>query len=430
MALGDCYSAGGPHSSLGEHPLGLAIDVVPGPGGSWELLAQAAHDFGWREQLRRHGLRVAAAGAVSVHRLERLPRTRRPRARRRPQGARALLLAAQPDAARHTRRDRPDAAGRRRRRATPTRPHPVTRQQGRPMPSRSPTAPSAPVDIDDVTGDPAPDPSATLIAQHADGAPPPGRRAPARGACGLAFDTPGGPVVVVCGLHGGAGTSSLAYALAATAALESRAPVLLCESDDVAGDIAHLTRTTSPLSLGALAAAYAAGAATRRRDARTRRRAARHRRRTPRSRSRCSRPARSPRSCSAASAHHGLTVIDAGTLRAPLEPRAAAGRDARRAGRRSRSPAAARPHARCWPASSCPRSPRRRSSPCEARGRGRDRGVRRAARELRELAEQHCDRVIFTAEHAGAIDLQHDRATRDADRARRRAAAPAARTRS
>ena len=49
MALGDCYSAGGPHKALGEHPIGLATDLVPGRGGSWELLAKAARDFGWRE---------------------------------------------------------------------------------------------------------------------------------------------------------------------------------------------------------------------------------------------------------------------------------------------------------------------------------------------------------------------------------------------
>ena len=62
-------------------------------------------------------------------------------------------------------------------------------------------------------------------------------------------------------------------------------------------------------------------------------------------------------------------------------------------------------------------------------GRGRDRGVRQAARELREVAEQHCDRVIFSAEHAGAIDLQHDhvRATLSALAG---ALLPASRTRS
>jgi hypothetical protein len=55
MALGDCYAAGAPHSSLGEHPLGLAIDVVPALGGSWELIGQAAHDFGWRESCAATG---------------------------------------------------------------------------------------------------------------------------------------------------------------------------------------------------------------------------------------------------------------------------------------------------------------------------------------------------------------------------------------
>ena len=31
MALGDCYSAGGPHKALGEHPLGLATDLGARP---------------------------------------------------------------------------------------------------------------------------------------------------------------------------------------------------------------------------------------------------------------------------------------------------------------------------------------------------------------------------------------------------------------
>ncbi len=49
MTATACYSVGGPHKALGEHPLGLAVDLVPGPGGSWDLLAKAAHDFGWRD---------------------------------------------------------------------------------------------------------------------------------------------------------------------------------------------------------------------------------------------------------------------------------------------------------------------------------------------------------------------------------------------
>jgi hypothetical protein len=32
----------------GEHPLGLGIDLYAGPGGSWDLVARAALDLGWR----------------------------------------------------------------------------------------------------------------------------------------------------------------------------------------------------------------------------------------------------------------------------------------------------------------------------------------------------------------------------------------------
>jgi hypothetical protein len=46
LAAGDCFSLSG-HERAGEHPLGLAVDLVPGPGGSWDLVAQAARDLGW-----------------------------------------------------------------------------------------------------------------------------------------------------------------------------------------------------------------------------------------------------------------------------------------------------------------------------------------------------------------------------------------------
>jgi hypothetical protein len=46
LAGGDCFALAG-HEQSGEHPLGLAIDLVPGPGGSWDLVAQAALDLGW-----------------------------------------------------------------------------------------------------------------------------------------------------------------------------------------------------------------------------------------------------------------------------------------------------------------------------------------------------------------------------------------------
>jgi hypothetical protein len=47
LAAGDCFSLSG-HARDGEHPLGLGLDIVPGPGGSWDLVAKAAHDLGWR----------------------------------------------------------------------------------------------------------------------------------------------------------------------------------------------------------------------------------------------------------------------------------------------------------------------------------------------------------------------------------------------
>lgn len=47
LAAGDCFALSG-HSRVGEHPLGLGIDLVPGEGGSWDHAAQAVRDLGWR----------------------------------------------------------------------------------------------------------------------------------------------------------------------------------------------------------------------------------------------------------------------------------------------------------------------------------------------------------------------------------------------
>lgn len=38
----DGYNPGGSHASDGDHPKGLAVDIVPGTGGSWELVNQLA----------------------------------------------------------------------------------------------------------------------------------------------------------------------------------------------------------------------------------------------------------------------------------------------------------------------------------------------------------------------------------------------------
>ena len=84
-----------------------------------------------------------------------------------------------------------------------------------------------------------------------DTSPPAARRA------ALAFTEPGGPVVVVCGLHGGAGTSTLALLLAHYAAAASSVPVLLCEAPGASGNQLALGAPESAVSLDALAVTLA-----------------------------------------------------------------------------------------------------------------------------------------------------------------------------
>jgi hypothetical protein len=91
-------------------------------------------------------------------------------------------------------------------------------------------------------------------------APAVGQRDVPSGARGLAFAPSGGPLVAVCGLHGGAMTSTLAFLLAHAAAAESPGAVMLCETPAAAGDQARLTATSSRVSLAELAAAVAGGA--------------------------------------------------------------------------------------------------------------------------------------------------------------------------
>ena len=45
LRLGDCFARTG-HEPRGEHPLGLGCDIVPGPGGSWNLVDRLAR---WAE---------------------------------------------------------------------------------------------------------------------------------------------------------------------------------------------------------------------------------------------------------------------------------------------------------------------------------------------------------------------------------------------
>lgn len=54
LTPGDCFAPTG-HARDGEHPLGLGIDLHPAAGGSWDLVAQAAHDLGWRTSCAASG---------------------------------------------------------------------------------------------------------------------------------------------------------------------------------------------------------------------------------------------------------------------------------------------------------------------------------------------------------------------------------------
>lgn len=83
------------------------------------------------------------------------------------------------------------------------------------------------------------------------------RRSEAAPACGLAFDEPGGPLVAVCGLAGGVGTTTLALALARQAAAESKVPVLVTESSAGRGGLAVMARHATPHPLADLARSIA-----------------------------------------------------------------------------------------------------------------------------------------------------------------------------
>lgn len=85
------------------------------------------------------------------------------------------------------------------------------------------------------------------------------RRRAATGADGPRFDRLDGPLVAVCGLVGGAGTSTLALALARRAAAHSSVPVLVTETSPERGGLAVLTGRASPLCLRELAGELAAG---------------------------------------------------------------------------------------------------------------------------------------------------------------------------
>jgi Mrp family chromosome partitioning ATPase len=229
-------------------------------------------------------------------------------------------------------------------------------------------------------------------------AAPPGRPGPAPDATGLRFSRPGGPIVVICGLHGGAGTSTLAYSLAAQAAHESPATVLLCETDAAAGDVAALAGVTSPLSLSELAAEFAVGRAP---QGGTLARAGELR-------VIAALPAGAPvvadeaviALMNAARPRYGLTVIDAGTARAPLT------RELLRLATHVIWVTVARPGAaqRGRVLLSGPLVPAlaaRQALVVRGLRRGPGAGARQQAAELRQLADDCCERLVLITDSPG-----------------------------
>jgi MinD-like ATPase involved in chromosome partitioning or flagellar assembly len=83
----------------------------------------------------------------------------------------------------------------------------------------------------------------------------------ATGISGLSFDLLGGPVVAICGLCGGAGSSTLAYTLAAAAAKSSTQPVFACETSGTTGGLALYARAEPRLALSQAANQLATGTA-------------------------------------------------------------------------------------------------------------------------------------------------------------------------
>jgi len=68
-----------------------------------------------------------------------------------------------------------------------------------------------------------------------------------------------GPLLSVCGLAGGAGTTTLAYFVALAAARQSAEPVLVADTGGPSGGLAAITGAEAPRSLPELAAHLAAG---------------------------------------------------------------------------------------------------------------------------------------------------------------------------
>ncbi|MEN3284325.1 MAG: hypothetical protein V7607_5465 [Solirubrobacteraceae bacterium] len=225
-------------------------------------------------------------------------------------------------------------------------------------------------------------------------------RTPAAGAtdCAMRFSAVGGPVLAVCGLAGGVGTTSLAVAIARAAADQSSVPVLLAEAESCAGQLAAVVPDGPVTSLCDLALGHgelavpSSGLTV----------LAAHQPRAPRNVLKHQRGAATLHALDALRAAYGLTVIDCGTLmnfdaRLMLSAathvvwvlatdRAAVGRA------RSLLVSGAAPH---------PAGAREVIAAVAARARHVD---RRGVRTLRELAELRCERLVLVPHLPSLVD--------------------------
>jgi hypothetical protein len=78
---------------------------------------------------------------------------------------------------------------------------------------------------------------------------------------GLSFPAAPGPLLAIAGLSGGAGASVLAYLIAATAARQSSAPVLVADTGGPTGGLALHAGVSSPRTLAGIAERLGAGEA-------------------------------------------------------------------------------------------------------------------------------------------------------------------------
>jgi MinD-like ATPase involved in chromosome partitioning or flagellar assembly len=212
---------------------------------------------------------------------------------------------------------------------------------------------------------------------------------------GLRFDELGGPLVAVCGLVGGSGASTLAFALARQAARESAAPVLLTESDTHRGGLAVVAGQSTVLGLRDLAQQVADGQTPREPflelEHGLRLIAAAPRQGTK------PEPAQLDALLRDARSAHGLVVVDCGVAWAAARPVLDASTHVIWTVTASR---AAVTHARMLMASDALPTPGRSREVLVAVAVDRRTGV--SVRALRRLADLRCERLVL-APHADAL---------------------------